>query len=196
MRETQEAREAREERWRVWMGAAQDGDQASYEKLLREVLPQIRGFVRRRLFDASAQEDVVQNVLLSVHRARHTYRKERPFTPWLYAIARNALIDHARARGRRLSRERSLEDEGVEEPVAAAAADADDALSPELEEALAGLPPKQREAVLLVQVEGLSVSEAAARAGVSAGALKVRAHRGYRLLRDRLGRSSDEGVGR
>ena len=47
-------------------------------------------------------------------------------------------------------------------------------------------PEKQREAVLLVQVQGLSVAEAAVRAGVSLGALKVRAHRGYRALRAQL----------
>ncbi|MDJ0850877.1 MAG: sigma-70 family RNA polymerase sigma factor [Myxococcota bacterium] len=193
MRESQEGREAREERWRAWMGAAQTGDQAAYEKLLVELLPHIRAFVRRRVFDASAQEDVLQNVLLSLHRARHTYRSERPFTPWLHAIARNAVTDHGRVRGRRLSQERSLEDEGVAEPVAAAEPETGEAFSPELEAALAGLPPKQREAVFLVQVEGLSVAEAAARAGVSVGALKVRAHRGYRLLRDRLGACPSEG---
>ena len=61
-------------------------------------------------------------------------------------------------------------------------------LSPELERALSSLPAKQREAVELLQIESLSVSEAAQRVGVSAGALKVRAHRGYRALRAILGR--------
>ena len=58
----------------------------------------------------------------------------------------------------------------------------DASLSPELAGAMAGLPESQREAVRLIQVEGLSVAEAALRAGISAGALKVRAHRGYRSL--------------
>lgn len=188
MGETHETLEAREARWRAGMSAAQRGDRAAYEKLLHELLPQIRRFVGRRLFDPEGLEDVVQNVFLSLHRARHTYRPERPFTPWLYAIARNAVTDHSRVRGRRLLRERSLEDGRVAEPVAAREAPPGEArLSPELEEALSGLPPKQREAVVLVQVEGLSVAEAAARAGISVGALKVRAHRGYRLLRARLG---------
>jgi RNA polymerase sigma-70 factor (ECF subfamily) len=61
-----------------------------------------------------------------------------------------------------------------------------DALSPQLSEALLTLPPAQRQAVELLQVQGLSVVEAAARAGVSPGALKVRAHRGYRAMRARL----------
>jgi len=179
-----EARSAREQRWRAWMVAAQAGDRAAYEKLLHELLADLRRFVRRRVFDASAQEDVVQNVFLSLHRARHTYRPERPFSPWLFAIARNAVTDHARSRGRRLARERSLEDAAVAEPVAPAPRA--DSLSDELRDALAELPPKQREAVELIQVQGLSVVEAAARAGVSAGALKVRAHRGYKALRTRL----------
>ena len=59
-------------------------------------------------------------------------------------------------------------------------------LSPVLQKALARLPDGQREAVQMVQVDGLSVAEAAARAGISTGALKVRAHRGYRSLRKAL----------
>jgi RNA polymerase sigma-70 factor (ECF subfamily) len=186
MQETLEARQAREERWREWMTAAQAGDEVAYAKLLQELLGHLRRFVRARVFDAGVQEDVVQNVLFSLHRARHTYRPERPFGPWLYAIARNATTDHLRARGRRLARERSLEDEAVAEPAAAPHEPEDDRLSPALRDALAALPPKQREAVELVQVQGLSVVEAARQAGVTTGALKVRAHRGYKALRARL----------
>ena len=56
--------------WGVWMAAAQDGDAAAYESLLRDVLPALRGFVRSRLGDPPSVEDVVQNVLLSLHRGR------------------------------------------------------------------------------------------------------------------------------
>ncbi len=183
--------EERERRWRAWMTAAQSGDSGAYDALLAELLPHLRGFVRRRLSDPDVLEDVVQNVFLSLHRARHTYRPERPFGPWLHAVARNAVIDSARARGRRLGRELSLEAEGVPEPsVEANQADAErDALSPELEGALASLPDSQREAVELIHIEGLSVAEAASQAGVSKGALKVRAHRGYKALRERLGKA-------
>lgn len=184
MRDTREAREAR---WRSWMIAAQRGDAVSYEKLLHELLPYVRRFVRRRLFDAEVAEDVVQTVFLSVHRARHTYRAERPFSPWLHAIARNANADHLRARGRRATRELSLEEAGVPEPRVDPVAPEGDAFSPALAAALAQLSPRQREAVLLIHLEGLSVAEAALRAGVTQTALKVRAHRGYRALRDRLG---------
>jgi RNA polymerase sigma-70 factor (ECF subfamily) len=163
------------------MIAAQGGDEVAYERLLLELLPYVRHQVARRIGDPTEREDIVQNVLISLHRARHTYRSERPIGPWLRAVVRNASIDWMRARGRRLRHELSLE--GVAEPSYEAPPPEKDALSPELEGALASLPENQRKAVELLQVEGLSVAEAAERVGVSPGALKVRAHRGYRALR-------------
>jgi RNA polymerase sigma-70 factor (ECF subfamily) len=166
------------------MAAAQRGEVEPYRRLLEALLPEIRRFAVRRLRDLTAAEDVVQNVLLSLHRARHTYRPERPFEPWIWAIARNALIDAQRSRRARAVREVPLEEalESAEaEPVRSLA------ISPELRRALESIPAAQRQAVELVQIEGLSVAEAAARAGTTAGALKVRAHRGYRALRRLLG---------
>jgi len=186
--------EERESRWRAWMVAAQAGDSASYEKLLQEMLPHVGKVVRRRIFDPTAAEDVVQNVFVSVHRARHTYRSERPFMPWLNAIARNACVDAMRERGRRGERELSLEVKGVPEPAVEATELDDDALDPKLRNALAQIPDTQREAVLLIHVADLSVAEAATRAGVSKSALKVRAHRGYRALRAILSTPEEEGV--
>jgi RNA polymerase sigma-70 factor (ECF subfamily) len=177
----------REQTWRAWMVAAQAGDGDAYEKLLLELLPHARRQVGRRIGDSPGREDIVQNALVSIHRARHTYRAERPFTPWFHAIVRNALTDWLRSRARLSAREVSLELDGVPEPSVAPVEPFSDSLSPEMEQALAALPPAQREAVEWIHIEGLSVAEAAARAGVSAGALKVRAHRGYRALRATLG---------
>ena len=168
------------------MAAAQSGDAEAYRALLEEIVPSVRGMVRSRVFDRTAAEDVVQNVLLSLHRARHTYRPERPFKPWLAAITRNAIVDAYRETGRR--RDREIEVELIEEfasPVPPHG-EPENALSPELARALAALPEKLREAVQLVQIEGLSIAEAAERIGVSAGALKVRAHRGYKAIRRAL----------
>lgn len=165
------------------MAAAQDGDAKAYERLLEELLPEVRSLVRRRLADDAAVEDVVQNTLLAIHRSRHTYRPERPFGPWLRAVARNAFLDHARVRSRRVEREVPLD--ATPEPAAEEAPLPleRERLSPDLERALAQLPAAQREAVELIQLQGLSVAEAAVKAGVSTSAVKVRAHRGYRALR-------------
>lgn len=171
------------------MIAAQAGDGAAYEQLLGELLVRARRQVGARVPDVAAREDIVQNALVSIHRARHTYRGERLFTPWFNAIVRNAIVDWARARSRRAQRELPLELEGLSERVhESMPTTSDDALSPELARALDALPPTQRQAVELIHVEELSVAEAAERAGISAGALKVRAHRGYRALRALLGR--------
>ncbi len=178
-------RDARETEWASWMAAAQDGDSVCFERLLQSILPGLHGFVRARLGDPSSVEDVVQTVLLSIHRARHTYRPERPFGPWLWAIARNAVIDAQRARSVRRRREVPL-DTVAEAAQPEASAVEDSSLSPQIDLALSRLPASQREAVELIHLKGLSVAEAAARVGISPGALKVRAHRGYRALREQL----------
>ena len=182
----------REDAWRAWMVAAQAGDRTAYENLLLELLPRARRQVGARVPDIAAREDIVQNALVSVHRARHTYRSERPFTPWFNAIVRNATIDWARLRARQSLRELPLDLDSTPDPATQTFAPKEgDPLSPELESALATLPQAQRQAVELIQLEGLSVTEAAARVGVSTGALKVRAHRGYRALRSILGKREE-----
>ncbi len=179
----------REDAWRAWMIASQAGDGAAYEQLLGELLLRARRQVGARVPDVAAREDIVQNALVSIHRARHTYRAERLFTPWFNAIVRNAIVDWARARSRQAQRERPLDLEGLTEPVdGTTPSKAGAALSPAMERALDALPEAQRQAVELIHIEELSVAEAAERAGVSAAALKVRAHRGYRALRALLGR--------
>jgi RNA polymerase sigma-70 factor (ECF subfamily) len=180
-----ERREDRAERWRAWMAAAQRGDADVYQRLLAELLPFVTGIVRGRVGDDPASEDIVQAVLLSIHTARHTYRPERPLEPWVRTIARNAVIDWARRQARARGRQSEVdvadlaapEEEGPSTP-----------LSPGMERALSSLPDAQREAVVMLKVEGLTVAEAAKRAGTTPGALKLRAHRGYRALRDVFGR--------
>src|SRR5262245_62319498 len=82
------------------MAAAQEGDRRAYERLLREVAPLVRTIARRRHSTADRVEEVVQDVLLTVHRVRHTYDPARPFSHWLAAIARRRSIDAIRRRGR------------------------------------------------------------------------------------------------
>jgi RNA polymerase sigma-70 factor (ECF subfamily) len=168
------------------MAAAQAGDREAYQRLLGELLPFVTSLVRGRLADASAAQDIAQDVLLSIHTARHTYRPERDLSPWVRAIARNATVDWQRRQARRRRRERPLEDHEIAapEPDPAPAEE----LPPPLRRALDALPAAQREAVHLLKVQGLSVAEAARRVGISPGALKLRAHRGYLALRSLLGR--------
>jgi RNA polymerase sigma-70 factor (ECF subfamily) len=163
------------------MARAQDGDRDGYRELLDDLIPMLRAFLRRRVTNATDVDDVVQDVLLAVHRARHTYDPARPFEPWLFAIARHVAIDHVR---RRLARS-SWEVTAAELPDAPGEVDAP--VAPRLDAALGRLPRTQREAFEMLKLEGLSVEAAAERAGTTPGALKVRAHRAYRALRSLLG---------
>jgi RNA polymerase sigma-70 factor (ECF subfamily) len=168
------------------MAAAQTGDTNAYRRLLDELLPFVRRRVRARVSSQADAEDVVQNALIAIHRGRHTYRPERPFGPWLNTVVRHCVIDWYRERGRRLGREVPVEDpELFAEPTGGEEPGSQELAAP-LAEALEALPAKQREAVELIHVHGLTVAEAAVRAGVTPGALKVRAHRGYRALRAKL----------
>jgi RNA polymerase sigma-70 factor (ECF subfamily) len=163
-----------------WMERAQRGDREAYGALLTDVTPPILRFLSRRIADPHEREDVYQDTLMALHCARHTYDPSRGFEPWLFAIARHVLVDHFRRRGVRTAREVLVE----ALPERGAAADPD---GPRLEEALAQLPAAQREAFEMLQLEGISVAAAAARAGTTPGALKVRAHRAYKALRALFG---------
>lgn len=175
-----------EDRWGSAMAAAQQGDEGAYRKLLEELLPVVRRQVRAKIADSADAEDVVQNTFISIHRGRRTYRPERPFGPWLRTIVRHCVIDWFRERGRRLGREVAVSSPELFADPSEPAEIRSSELSAPLVSALQQLPFGQRQAVELIHLHGLSVAEAALRAGVSPGALKVRAHRGYRALRARL----------
>ena len=159
------------------MGAAQEGDQEAYRRLLATIQPIIFRYVRRRIPSDAAAEDVCQEVLLTIHRVRHTYDPQRPFEPWLYAIARSRVIDHLR-RARRISGAEVMMEILPEIPQIGGEMTGESAL-----EILDRLPAAQREAFMMLKIEGLSTREAAERAGITVSAVKVRAHRAYNALK-------------
>lgn len=160
-----------------WMQKALEGDREAYRLLLEDIRGDLVRYVRRRVHDPQEVEDIVQDILLVIHRARHSYDPTRAFEPWMYAIARNTTIDAGRRKTTRRKREVLTE----ELPEVAAGAESSDA---PLLAALEKLPANQREAFSMLKIEGLSVEDAADRAGVTPGTLRVRAHRAYRSVRD------------
>lgn len=166
------------------MVRAQDGDRQAYEDLLTRVSGLVRGFVRRRVGDAAWGDDVVQECLVALHRARHTYDPTRPFAPWLFAIAQNRLVDALRVAKRRVLRE--LPPESVWPLLARQPEQERDAMRADLRREVAALPDKQRVVIELLKFEELSVREVASRLGMSEANVKVTAHRGYRALRRRV----------
>ena len=178
---------AREERWRQQMRAAQDGDKSAYQELLTDIMPLLRAIVQRAWRNPHDVEDIVQDVLLSLHVVRHTYDSARPFVPWLLTIARRRIADAARRSSSRSEHEITVdvipetfsgddtknEQEGSDDQGA-------------IRHALAGLTSGQRQAVELMKLQGLTLHEASAITGKSVSALKINVHRGLKAMRRKM----------
>jgi RNA polymerase sigma-70 factor (ECF subfamily) len=175
----------------AWMAAAQAGDATAYERLLRDCVPLIKSVARRQGVTGDRIDDVVQDVLLTIHRARQTYDPARSFTAWLRVIAERRAIDLLRHTGRHGAREihAPIAFEGYADPSAGPATGLDHADDAgRINQALSGLPERQREAVQYLVLEEQSLAEAAALTRRSKGSLKVNLHRALKALRGRIER--------
>src|SRR5207342_2692399 len=165
----------RDDEWTGLMRSAIAGDSAAYHRLLRAVTPVLRAAARRGLARAGQpvdqSEDIVQDILLAVHLKRHTWDVTAPFAPWLFAIARNKLIDALRRRGRRIF------------------VDIDDfaeTLPGEAPAELQTLPARQRDVLQSIAVDSASIKDTAAKFSMTEGAVRVALHRGLASLTARL----------
>lgn len=173
--------------WPALMERAQAGDGPAYTRLLKALVPVIRSRVRKHVGDRQLVEDVIQDVLLCVHRVRHTYDPAFPFMPWLLAIVSARSIDALRRRGRYQHWEEyedTLPDEAA--TMDYAAADCQQELTGYLDQ----LPLRQREIVEHVHLREMSLVEAAAHNNLSVTAVKSLLHRALKNLR-RFGASHD-----
>ncbi|MCU0955771.1 MAG: sigma-70 family RNA polymerase sigma factor [Hydrogenophaga sp.] len=163
----------------IWL-RAQHGDETAYREALEQIAMRIRGFLRRRMQSMPDEiEDLVQETLLALHLQRGTFDPSMQVHAWATAIARHKLVDLWRRRGRRESLHDALDD--VDENLLAAEP-VEDGVQRDLERLLQALPEAQRQAIVLTKVEGLSVSEASTRTGISESAIKVQVHRGLKRL--------------
>jgi RNA polymerase sigma-70 factor (ECF subfamily) len=179
-------READEARWAGWMRRANAGDDDAYRELLRELGDAVEAYIRSRFGSGDFVEDCVQECLLAIHRARASYDPRRRFRPWLFTIVRHKAIDLLRRRGTR-SRFEAPEQAGFDGPVSANRPD----VALEAAQALDGLEPVHREALVLTKLQGYTLEEAARFVGVSASAMKSRVYRALRQVRARLDREED-----
>ncbi len=177
------------------------GDDAAFADLYRQGAPRVRGFLTRLTGDPALAEDLTQDTFLRVHRARGNFAAGAAALPWMFAIGRNAFLDHARrAEVRRAERRdgSGRPQRPREDSTAPASSRGDEALVARemldiVQATLDGLPPLQREAFILLRFEALSVGEAALVLGTTQGAVKVRAFRAYEALRAALDRQGGGG---
>ena len=147
--------------WSELLAQSQDGDKAAYRRFLSAIVPFLRVLAYRQLGASSAVEDVVQETLISIHRARHTYDPARPVRPWLAAIAHRRCQDHFRA----LARQQRARSALAEQPAAQAGPPALDVR--QLQAAIERLPPTQRLAIRRLKIEGMSLSDLSAATGAA-----------------------------
>ena len=176
--------------WSILMARAQSGDGESYRRLLDGITPYLRSLAARRCRTEQDTEDAVQDVLLSLHSIRATYDPDRPFTPWLVAIANRRIIDHMRRQIRRRSHEQPVarEYETFADPAAGGETRVEHR---SLEAAVRGLPAGQQQAVRLLKLQELSLKEASSASGLSISALKVATHRALKSLRAALSKGNE-----
>jgi RNA polymerase sigma-70 factor (ECF subfamily) len=174
-----------EDEWADLMRRGNAGDGGAHRQLLKALLPVLRAVTRRGLARAGQptdqSEDIVQDVLLAVHLKRHTWDADALFLPWLFAIARNKLVDALRRRGRRVF----VNIDDLTEPLASEPV-ADTITASEVVVHLKGLPKRERDVLQSIAVESNSIKAIAAQFAMSEGAVRVALHRGLAKLAAKL----------
>jgi RNA polymerase sigma-70 factor (ECF subfamily) len=167
---------------RALMTAGLDGDAGAYHQLLERLTCHLRAYYRNHFarigHGPTDAEDLLQEALIAVHTHRHTYDRSQLFTPWIHAIARYKFLDYLR---RTKASFKDVPMDSVHEFTADSDMTAVDS-GLDLQRLLSGISSKAREAIQYVKLDGLSVSQAAVRCGMSESAVKVAVHRGLKAL--------------
>ena len=166
-----------EQRWSQLMGKAQQGDEHSYAELLEELSDVIAAFLHVRFGPIDLIEDCVQEGLIAIHAARHTYNTKRLFRPWFFAIVRNRTIDILRSQK---SYKSALEKNTLGH-IEGTTTSVEDEVNKSM--VFSMLAPAYRDVLLLTKVAGFTTSETAEKLGISESTVRVRVHRGIKETR-------------
>jgi RNA polymerase sigma-70 factor (ECF subfamily) len=143
----------------------------------------LRPFIARRVDSAADADDVLQEVLVRIHRGIHALEDRERLTAWMYRIARNAITDHRRTRARHPIADAPAGEAAMEPPEAD---DVAERLAENLAPFVALLPSPYREAITLTELEGRTQKEAAEMLGITESGMKSRVQRGRKKLRKML----------
>ncbi|MFT7432749.1 MAG: RNA polymerase sigma-70 factor (ECF subfamily) [Alphaproteobacteria bacterium] len=164
---------------------ANTGDEKAYHQFLEEILTLARAYVAYKISNANQREDIVQEILISVHRARHTFEETRAFKPWLYAIFRYRTLDYLRQIYRN-------KEDSIEGFIENTADDTNNNVTKQVEanellsKALGQLNEKQRRILILIKLEGFTTAEVALKMDMNVSAVKVTVHRAIQKIRKTL----------
>jgi RNA polymerase sigma-70 factor, ECF subfamily len=163
----------------------QQADAQATAELISRLSPDLLRFFLAQESTRTEAEDLLQNVWLRIHKARHTYRAGAPVLPWVFAIAKRVRVDGYRKRRRIQQYEIVTESlpEGSPRNVPGRQE------APTFESLIANLPESQREVLTMLKVNGLSLDEVARATSSSVGSVKQKASRAYAKLRALLSTS-------
>lgn len=157
---------------------ARSGDKSAYKLFLKGVLPTVTGLVTKKVFNADDQQDVVQEILLSLHKSLASYDDEREVLPWVYAIASRRIIDYIRKVTR--------VDADMMSPFSDDVTYHEETTNNSVEKidlsCLEELPELTKQAIHLTKIEGYSTKEAAVMLDIKENALRTRISRGLKQL--------------
>jgi RNA polymerase sigma-70 factor (ECF subfamily) len=175
-----------QQNWSELAAAAQAGDTKAYNQLLAELVPYLRSVLLPGLADKSAVEDIVQEILISVHKSLKTYTPDRPFKPWLFAIANFRRTDYLRRHyaGQKHNHLPLEAADSIAEPPVTSEGSSDE--YKEVQVALESIPQKQRDVFTKLKLEGYTAQEVANQTGMNVSAVKVSAHRTLQKLKTML----------
>lgn len=184
------------------MLALRDGDESAFDALFQRWSGPLLRYVERMVRDAASAEELVQETFLRMYRARERYQPDARFSTWLYTIATRLSLNELR-RPRRQHPHRSTDEDDADTAPLVLAGDvprADDVaharrIGASVETALAALPERQRAALWLSAVEGLSYAEIAESLETTEKSVKALVHRARCALSEKLGAAFEGGRG-
>ncbi len=151
------------------------------EKIYTEFRDPLKAFISKRVSDRFSAEDLLHDVFLRIHNQIGSLKEREKLAPWIYRIARNAIIDSFRKQREFVEPSDdliSLEQSGI--------SDISEKLAPVVRGMVDKLPGKYREALLLADFKGIKQAEVAEKLGISLSAVKSRVQRARGLLKDLL----------
>jgi RNA polymerase sigma-70 factor (ECF subfamily) len=182
-----------EEELRQLMVRYQQADPAAVEELVARLSPALYRFLAGPDLARHDVEDLLQECWIRIHRSRRTYRSSEPLLPWIFAIARHSRLDGYRRRTRLRSRESLVAEVPETEPAPVAPSAASSSAAADIVELVNALPRQQREVIMMLKVSGMSLSEVARATASTTGAVKQKAHRAYKKLRQLFAEKRHDG---
>lgn len=173
------------------MYKAQQGNKQAYSNLFLKVTPMLRSFISQKISSQDDMEDIVQEILISLHKAGHTYDANRPFEVWMYTIARYRLNDYLRSyyKNESLKEKILVEHEHFSNNSdVTSGTEMDESIN----ELISALPEKQRTIVTMMKVEGYTAKETAEMVNMSETAVKVAAHRVYKKIAEKIRKKGEQ----